>query len=815
MERHFKMLQDAVSQIETLQSLEKVLIQEIQYFKFIETKLIPEVGEEKMFVYLKGIIKKEMNQGTFTRLRDLNVSKICKIAFNSNSYGNKNYLFNRYPILYGIISKVIGDMKNENNWNVESIVKMCKCKISERESLKIPLQLYKENVDWKYLGFVEKVLIPEVGECEFYQYILDFQFILLDQGIIKANSFNELLQTLIDGAYENNRQIFYAKERYPRLTNMIEEALNDKLKKTNHGEKYRIRQNILSKTEMFNKLSERDFVKKAKDIINREFNEKRIRLNKIRFYKVLYNESVQDKNYNYEMLKKRLIHYNTLNQLLEIEKIKQLNYVESWNRKSISLNKDIWIVHFVKGLSIHSMNIDFTLINHKQLRRELKTYLFHQYSSEYPIGIYRTFRNITRGLGVIQEEFEIEKLSDIGKLHALYIYQKLEIEYKYALPTIRKTLSSLSGFSDYFFDKIGYSDRVIENVFKPIVMKNLESMSKNTEFIPDEVISQLNTHLSELDSTYRLMYELYSYTGLRAYEVVLLKKDCFDEDYGEYAGYVRMNYIPFKIRKARRKRGLSDISFVYIPKELAQKVKEYIAGNESLYSTHGINYVFARRSTAGVFVPQTRDFCVSINKIIKKYNICNLEGEIWNFTAQQIRKTVAVNLIDNNATPQEVANQLGHLSIETTEKYYLEVKKLKLAKMNSEFFKNKFEISVGKENLDLYSEEERRQLYVDFCLNKREVELGTCSKHISEGECGKRVGVSNCAVCPKLCTGKKYLSKWSELKESQLKIINELKRIYRDKGIEDYHEFIEYKKELFLFERYSSVVDKIMESDKR
>ncbi|MBO1911296.1 hypothetical protein J4G37_41700, partial [Microvirga sp. 3-52] len=61
-----------------------------------------------------------------------------------------------------------------------------------------------------------------------------------------------------------------------------------------------------------------------------------------------------------------------------------------------------------------------------------------------------------------------------------------------------------------------------------------------------------------------------------------------------------------------------------------------------------------------------------------------------------------------------------------------------------------------------------------------------------------------------LCTGKAYLDKWDGLKESQIQIIDELHRVYEENGIDDYQDFIEYKKETTLLKRYNTVVQEII-----
>jgi len=195
--------------------------------------------------------------------------------------------------------------------------------------------------------------------------------------------------------------------------------------------------------------------------------------------------------------------------------------------------------------------------------------------------------------------------------------------------------------------------------------------------------------------------------------------------------------------------------------------------------------------------------------------ICDENGDVWHFTTRQFRKTIAVTLIENGATTEELAYWLGHLSCDTAIKYYAEVRKYKLAELNTKFFKEKFELILSGEQLETYSEEERRLLYTDFRLGQRKVELGYCLRKIAAGQCGKRNSMYNCVNCKNLCTGKKYLPYWKELLSEQERIISELLRIYETSGISDFQGFAEYKQESILFEGYKNVVNAIEEGETR
>ncbi len=79
---------------------------------------------------------------------------------------------------------------------------------------------------------------------------------------------------------------------------------------------------------------------------------------------------------------------------------------------------------------------------------------------------------------------------------------------------------------------------------------------------------------------------------------------------------------------------------------------------------------------------------------------------------------------------------------------------MKLADLNRDFFKKQFDVLLSNESLNQFTAEERRQLYVDFRLGQRRVELGFCAKKLSEGGCKNRNRLYHCVACQQLCTGK-------------------------------------------------------------
>ena len=134
---------------------------------------------------------------------------------------------------------------------------------------------------------------------------------------------------------------------------------------------------------------------------------------------------------------------------------------------------------------------------------------------------------------------------------------------------------------------------------------------------------------------------------------------------------------------------------------------------------------------------------------------------------------------------------------------------MKLAEFNTQFFRERFDLLLSAEQLDEFSEEERRLLYVDFRLEQRRVELGFCLVKAADGGCTSRNSLYNCVNCRNLCTGKKYLPYWHELMEQQRSILDNLIADYHRKNIDNYESYMEYKQEFRLFQGYESIVNAI------
>jgi integrase len=491
------------------------------------------------------------------------------------------------------------------------------------------------------------------------------------------------------------------------------------------------------------------------------------------------------------------------------------------NRLQLDVRHDIWMLYKKHGPSLYYKKLDFSLINSPSLRLEVKYYFKYRFMGVYQIqdGI---LYQIAEAIHLMTERNPaIRYFADIDDVDVRALYIALENQResdgnnKSPLRTMR-TISLCKQACAYLMsaarDEQIRSPHPRQNPFEKFVFTNSKEYLKNTPVIPETVMDQLEAHIKELQESYQLLFKIFSNTGMRAKEVLFLEEDCLEK--ARYDGYVTLKYKPYKVLKARRKSGVGDYHRILIPSFLADDIRKQVAETEALRREYGLPYLFIRkRKNFKANMLNMWYFSLLVNKLIEKHQICDEDGTLWNFTSRQYRKTLAVTLIENGATIEELAYWLGHLNRETAARFYAEVRKMKLAEMNTKFFRDRFDLLLSQEQLTEYSEEERRLLYIDFCLEQRKVEFGYCLKKAADGGCENRSSLFNCINCKHLCTGRKYLPYWHELLEQQEEIVRQLMKIYAENGITDYEEFREYRQERFLLECYRNMIVSIEESE--
>lgn len=490
----------------------------------------------------------------------------------------------------------------------------------------------------------------------------------------------------------------------------------------------------------------------------------------------------------------------------------QCEYFVLTNNQTMKMSSDYWALCYMRGTALNQVNYDFARIKSHFMKQEIKVFYKNKLAFAKKFENCK-MNNLINAVNFLTENNGIHHFADIDNLDVNSLSNFLrndvtsQFESNLHPSTVRGILNELSEITEFLMEEgIAKYSKPKHNFFRDITFYNLSKMSKTTDVIPDEVIEQICLHISELKPMFQRMLNIFDGTGMRSSEVTHLKMGCISDTSNE------LHFVSSKVIKARRRRSLPDSRMIFINDKVKDCIREQINDSEELRKLSGSSYLFLQKSANNIFLSRG-GFNLAINNLIKKYDIRDLQGKLWRFGSRQMRKTVTANMIMNGASETEVMHQLGHFHAKTARRHYEDVEKMKLAELNTTFFKEQFEIKIGKERLELFSEEERKALYVDFRSNYREVEFGHCTKHISEGVCNKRSGKIQCANCPKICTGKKYIAKWTSLLQSQQDRVKELKRIYAIEGIEHstYCGFIEYKVEIHRLNSYQDIVNSILE----
>jgi len=559
-------------------------------------------------------------------------------------------------------------------------------------------------------------------------------------------------------------------------------------------------------------------LKKYLKIFANKFTEKRERISQRKMWNVIFDsKSDQHRTGTGDMIFVKMLKEVVLEEFaLQYEKF------PAENTKELDIKKDTWIIYTKHGPSLYFNKVDFSIIKSPSLRLEVKWYLKHRFAFKKNIRD-RFVTEIAPALNLfIEENSGIKFMADIDEFDVKKLHNNLErMMYedngiKVGTTRVMGTFSRLKVFNEYLMsehrDENIKAPRPHTNYFKNYIFVNSKKYIQNTLIVPNEVIIKLEPHINELNPSYQLIYKIFSETGLRTKEVLFLEDTCIEN--ARYDGLKQLKYLPYKTLLARKKKGLPSYHKIMITERLADEIKSFAKGTEKIRSECELPYIFlVKRQGCKPSMLNMNYYISMINKLIEMYDIRSTEGELWNFTNRQYRKTLAVTLIENGATIEELAYWLGHLNRSTAAIYYAEVRAKKLEEMNTEFFKKQFDLLIDNEQLEEFTEEERRLLYMDFRLDQRRVEFGYCMKKLADGGCNNRSSMYNCINCKMLCTGKKYLPYWKELLKEQQTIVEALIGIYNKNKINDYGNFKEYQKEFQILNGYEDIVNKIEESE--
>lgn len=273
------------------------------------------------------------------------------------------------------------------------------------------------------------------------------------------------------------------------------------------------------------------------------------------------------------------------------------------------------------------------------------------------------------------------------------------------------------------------------------------------DFIPDEVLEQINNALKNEENPYvKYGIIILQSTGMRMGDMLKLTTDSVKPHL--ISGYT-LTWYDHKNRKERQP--------MPIPNECAIAVEKLIKNTKELREQADDSikdYIFIHRvsngkNTGEIMLLNNGRINEWFNSFIKNNDIRDNNGEYYNLTAHQFRRTLATDMLSKGTDLKAIQEVLGHSSPMTTKQSYADIKD----KERAEVFKN-IGIIGNINKVDETVIENKNDL-IWFKENKdtgARMEDGYCTKPCSDGKiCDRLLKRQKCYTCSRYITTPEYL----------------------------------------------------------
>lgn len=268
------------------------------------------------------------------------------------------------------------------------------------------------------------------------------------------------------------------------------------------------------------------------------------------------------------------------------------------------------------------------------------------------------------------------------------------------------------------------------------------------DFIPDEVLEQINKSLVNEENPYvKYGIIILQSTGMRIGDMLKLTTDCIKPHL--ISGYT-LTWYDHKNRKERQP--------MPIPNECAIAVEKLIAHTKELREHADDNvrdYLFISNSKNDINVIIQRTYQYWLQYFIRNNDIRDSNGEYYNLTAHQFRRTLATDMLSKGTDLKAIQEVLGHSSSKTTKKHYADVKD----KERAEVFKNIGIIgNINKVDETVITDKKDLIWFKENKDKGARMEDGYCTKPCSDGKiCDRLLKRQKCYTCSRYITTPEYL----------------------------------------------------------
>lgn len=277
------------------------------------------------------------------------------------------------------------------------------------------------------------------------------------------------------------------------------------------------------------------------------------------------------------------------------------------------------------------------------------------------------------------------------------------------------------------------------------------------DFIPDDVIAQINEALKKEENPY-LKYGIIilQSTGMRIGDLLKLRIDCikphlisgYTIEWTQHKGH--KNKAPMPVRSEC---AMAIDKLIELTADIRNEAIEIDKDNLFIYRyLKGSQY---GKYNGKVATPTQGAFRYWFNKFIKDNNIKDANGDYYNLTSHQFRRTLGTDMLSKGTNINVIQQVLGHSDPSVTKRFYADVKDKERAEVfksvgvigninqiQSSAFDNVSEIEWFKANKDKGA-----------CMCD-----GYCTKPVVDGKiCDRLLKRQKCYTCSRYITTPEYL----------------------------------------------------------
>lgn len=470
----------------------------------------------------------------------------------------------------------------------------------------------------------------------------------------------------------------------------------------------------------------------------------------------------------------------------------------------IEWNKDEWVLIDKQLESVKKHRINYKGLSYS-IKSQLKTYTEHLLENgETKEKIKSKIDSIKKIVDAYLEtnDVTLDDFSLIKKITVDQLVLHFQINKKeFKMGTIRKFFTDTKMFYEWLIET---EQLTRNNPFKEYKFVNSDSYTESTKYISEQIVDEINKVSNNFEDIAKTTWIVLMNTGMRVSEMLNIEADNIWYDSEKNMNFLK--YRPDKTMKNRLRKGIDSYHTIPIIKEVADMLNKQLKTSSVLRNNANVNKIFIEKRKGFIKPIQAKSIADKINKEMKKYNILNEDGSPFQYKHHMCRKTFVIELIEKGRSVEEIADYINHLSKETTEKYYADIRLSKIASLDSQMFEKLFEETLDKEIKTMYSKKEKNSFFEEIKLGVRDTPEGHghCAKHVSFGPCVKK----SCVGCNFLIIGPQKLPNWYKLYQEQQVYLKELENEFKNNGDQNYENNRLYQREVNLLTIYKDTIDK-------